>query len=128
MSRVSKYPKTTGYYVYVHVTPDKMCYFGMSKQQPCRRWFKILYLGTTLEPYINQYGWDSIEHMVIQDGLTQHQAEVIEDWFITKSTKDGFCINKRRSGGYSRDREKERRRVYMREYMRKYNLKKETRK
>ena len=98
-----KYPKTTGYYVYVHVTPDKMCYFGMSKQQPCKRWQPSSYKDISLQPGIEEFGWDNIEHMVIQDGLTKHQAEVIEDWFIKNDTKDGLCINKQRSGGIMRD-------------------------
>lgn len=102
-----KYPKTTGYYVYTHIIPDKLCYFGISRQQPNKRWYPSQYRNISLYQYIEEFGWDNIEHMVIQDGLTKHQAEVIEDWFITNATKDGFCINKNRSGGIERDNKSE---------------------
>lgn len=114
MSR--KYPQTTGYYPYYHRLPNKMCYFGMSKQQPSRRWQPSLYKGTSLQPGIEEFGWDNIEHIVIQDGLTKHQAEVIEDWFIKNATKDGFCLNDRRSGGKTRDNRSEYNREYNHEY------------
>lgn len=108
----SKYPNTTGYYVYVHVTPEKDCYFGMSKQQPSLRWRSSLYKNKSLQHYIEQFGWDNIEHRVLFDNLTKHQAEVLEDWFIKNAKRDGFCINKQRSGGIERDNPKE----YQREY------------
>ena len=107
-----KYPKTTGHYPYYHRLPNKMCYFGESGQQPCDRWKPSAYKNTALGPYIEEIGWDNIEHIVIQDGLTKRQAEVIEDWFIKNATKDGFCINERRSGGIERDNPN----AYKREY------------
>ena len=107
-----KYPKTTGYYPYYHRLPNKMCYFGMSKQQPSKRWQPSTYKDKSLGPYIEQYGWDNIEHGIITDGLTKHQAEVIEDWFIKNATKDGFCLNVRRSGGKARDNRREWQREY----------------
>lgn len=90
--------KTSGYWVYAHITPEKEVYIGMSKMQPYQRWNPSHYKGMALEPYIERFGWKNIEHLVIQDGLTKEQALKLEDWFITKATKDGFCINKRRSG------------------------------
>ena len=109
-----KYPKITGYYVYAHITPEKDCYFGISQQQPTVRFTPSHYKGTTLLPYIEQFGWDNIEHVVLFDGLTKHQAEVLEDWFIANATQNGFCINKNRSGGCCIDNIK----VYYREYRR----------
>lgn len=103
MENTRKYKKTTGYWVYSHITPDKEAYIGMSKTQPCERWKPSQYKRTALEPYINKYGWQNIEHRIIIDGLTKHQAEQVEDWFIRKATADGFCINERRSGGQYRD-------------------------
>lgn len=98
-----KYPKITGYYVYMHRTPEKDCYFGISQQQPTVRFAPSHYKGTTLLPYIEKFGWDNIEHKVLFDNLTKRQAEIIEDWLITNARRDGFCINKRRSGGIERD-------------------------
>lgn len=121
----SKYPKTTGYYNYAHILPNKMCYFGKSKQQPSKRWQPSAYKNTALGPYIEEIGWDNIEHMVIQDGLTKRQSEVLEDWFIKNAKLDGFCINDRRSGGIERDNLNEYKREYhktekYKEYHREY--------
>lgn len=139
-----KYPKTTGHYNYCHILPNKMCYFGKSSQQPYYRWQPSRYKNTVLGPYIEEIGWDNIEHIVIQDGLTKRQSEVLEDWFIKNAKLDGFCINDRRSGGRWRDnpnkchreyekteKRKEYRREYSKtkkykEYQRQYRLKKET--
>lgn len=93
--------KTNGYYVYSHQTPDKMVYFGMSKQQPYKRWRPCAY-KFSLHSYIEKYGWKNIKHAVIQDGLTKEQALKIEDWLIRKAKADGFCINEYNSGGESR--------------------------
>lgn len=104
MANTRKYPKTTGYFVYAHITPNKEVYIGMSKRQPCRRWKPLLYKApNSLAKYIEQYGWENIEHKVLIDGLSKKQAEQVEDWFIRKATADGFCINKNRSGGLWRD-------------------------
>lgn len=107
MTNRSKYPKTEGYWVYAHITPEKDVYIGMSKQQPNQRWKPSAYKWKSLESYIKQYGWDNIEHRVLIDNLTKAQAEQIEDWFITQITQEGFCINKYRSGGIYRDNRKD---------------------
>ena len=101
------YPKTTGYYCYCHITPDEMFYIGMSKRQPYDRWSPSHYKKTSLQPYIEQYGWDNIIHVVLKDGLTDKQAEQLEDLLIQEATRQEFCINKNRSGGRERDNLKE---------------------
>lgn len=117
----SKYPTTSGYYVYMHRTPEKDIYVGMSQLQPSQRFQPSLYKRGSLQPYIEQFGWDNIEHVVLFDGLTKHQAEVLEDWFIKNAQRDGFCINKHRSGGIRRDNPKEYQRYYQREYQDEYH-------
>lgn len=108
----SKYPKTTGHYVYKHILPNAMYYPGMSKQQPCDRWKPSSYKTTVLGPYIKQYGWDNIEHVIIADGLTEDEARKLENQLIQEGKKDGLCINKNDSGGKWRDNPKQ----YHREY------------
>lgn len=108
MSKQRKYPKTEGYYVYYHQTPDKLVYFGMSKMQPNRRWKPSMYKFISLYSYIEKYGWNNIKHMVIQDGLTKDQALKIEDWLIRKAKADGFAINDRISSGWTKDESKRR--------------------
>lgn len=124
-----KYPNTTGYYCYCHITPDEMFYIGMSKQQPSQRWrpskYKTKYLGL----YIKKYGWDNIKHLILKDGLSKEQAEQLEGLLIQEAKRQGFCINKNGSGGKSRDNKREWRREYeqrpevkqrIRDYQREY--------
>lgn len=134
MKRQSKYPKTTGYYVYKHILPNAMYYPGMSKQQPCNRWRPSAYKDCSLYPYIEQFGWDNIEHVIVSDGLTKEEAEQLENQLIQEGKKNGLCINKNDSGGRWRDNPTEwkreylknnpdyaeRQREYKREYQREY--------
>ena len=112
MSRNRKYPKTTGWYVYKHILPNAMYYPGMSKQQPSKRWQPSGYKGKSLYPYIEEFGWDNIEHVIVADGLTKEEAEQLENQLIQEGKRNGLCINKNNSGGYRRDHPKE----YKREY------------
>lgn len=112
MSRVSKYPKTTGHYNYAHILPNEMFYIGESGQQPCKRWQPSSYKTTVLGPYIKQYGWENIRHVVLVDGLTEEQSVKLEGQLIEEATRLGFCLNEKGSGGKSRDNPKE----YKREY------------
>lgn len=98
-----KYPQTTGYYVYCHITPNEMFYIGYSSNKPCERWRPSHYKTSSLRPYIEKYGWDNIKHVVLKDGLTKEQAEVLECLLIDEATRQGFSINKHRSGGIKRD-------------------------
>lgn len=98
MSRKRKYDKTTGYYVYSHITPDGLFYIGMSQMQPSRRWQPSMYKNTALELYIQKYGWDNIRHFIFKDGLTKEQALQLEDLLIQEATDKEYCINSNRSG------------------------------
>ena len=98
------------YIVYQHVTPDKMYYFGQTNNIK-RRWRNngAEYKGTALQPYIEKFGWDNIQHIVLFKDQTRENALWIEDFLITTAQEDGVCINKQRSGlvskeeGYSRE-------------------------
>lgn len=103
MANIRKYPKTTGYWVYAHTTPNGMYYIGMSKQQPYFRWRKSKYEDTILEQYISKYGWENIQHKVLVDGLTKKEAERLEDRLIVTLSMNDLCINEKRSGGIARD-------------------------
>ena len=93
-----------------------MFYIGMSKQQLVYRWRPSQYKTTSLGPYIKQFGWDNIRHVVLKDGLTKDQAEQLEDLLIKEATRQEFCINQNRSGGIKRDNLKEYNREWQREY------------
>ena len=98
------------YTVYQHITPDKMYYFGAT-QNVERRWRNngAEYKRTALQPYIEKFGWDNIQHIVLFKDQTRENALWIEDFLITTAQEDGVCINKQRSGlvskeeGYSRE-------------------------
>ena len=107
-----KYPKTEGFWVYAHITPNGLYYIGMSKQQPRERWHPLHYKTSVLAPYIAEYGWDNIQHKVLIDGLTKNEAEQWEDRIIQALSMNGLCINKNRSGGIVRDDYK----AYMKQY------------
>ena len=92
------------YSVYQHVTPDGFFYFGQT-QNVERRWRNngAEYKGTALQPYIEKYGWDNIQHIVLFRDQTKENALWIEDFLITTAQEDGVCINKQRSGNISKE-------------------------
>ena len=94
------------YSVYQHVTPDGMYYFGQS-QNVERRWRNngAEYKGTALQPYIEQYGWENIQHIVLFRDQTRENAFFIENFLIETAREDGVCINKQRSGLVSKEEE-----------------------
>ena len=119
------------YVVYEHVTPDGLYYFGQT-QNVEKRWSNngAGYKGTALYPYIEKYGWDNIQHIVLFRDQTKEDALWIEDFLITTAQEDGVCINKNRSGnvskeeGYQREyyeKNREKLNEYQREYRREYH-------
>lgn len=137
------------YSVYEHITPDGMYYFGVSTDIK-KRWIcnGVNYKTTSLQPYIDKFGWDNIQHQVLFENQTKENALWIEDFLIKTAREDGCCINKNRSGhiteeeNYNRNKfnkyreehreewnkyqreyreeHREESRTYMRNYMRKY--------
>ena len=92
------------YSVYQHVTPDNMYYFGATSNIK-RRWSNngAKYKKTSLQPYIEKFGWDNIQHIVLFENQTRENALWIEDFLITTAREDGVCINKHRSGLVSKE-------------------------
>lgn len=128
MSRRRIYPKTTGWWPYVIKTPNNMYYSGYGggrngNTQPKVRFAPSHYKTTALYPYIEQFGWEKLEKIVLTDGLTKEQALHWEDRLICMYTKLGCCINKQRSGYVSNDNEymKELNKQYRQEHKEKIN-------
>ena len=92
------------YSVYQHVTPDGMYYFGQTNNIK-RRWEGNgrLYKRTALQPYIEKFGWENIQHIVLFENQSKENALWIEDFLITTAQEDGVCINKHRSGLVSKE-------------------------
>ena len=110
------------YVVYQHVTPDGLYYFGQTNNIK-RRWGGngAEYKGTALYPYIEKYGWDNIQHIVLFRDQTKEDALWKEDFLITTAQEDGVCINKHRSGLVSKEEGYQR--EYQRDYQREYKQK-----
>ena len=91
------------YSVYQHVTPDGMYYFGQT-QNVERRWRNngVEYKRTALQPYIEKFGWDNIQHIVLFREQTRENSLWIENFLIETAQEDGVCINKHRSGNVSK--------------------------
>ena len=129
------------YSVYQHVTPDGDYYFGATNDIK-RRWRNngAEYKTTSLYPYIEKFGWDNIQHIILFENQSKENALWIEDFLITTAREDGVCINKQRSGlitkeeGYCQEYYKQNKekfkeyneqnknkiREYQREYQREY--------
>lgn len=108
-----KYKKVTGWWVYGHITPNGKIYIGCSGDKyQSSRLNPNKYKRGSLQPYIEKYGWDNIKHIVFKDGLTQKQAEQLEDLLITQAKNDGWCINKKNSSGFERDNPQDYRKQY----------------
>ena len=92
------------YTVYQHVTPDGFFYFGQT-QNVEKRWRcnGIHYKTTALYPYIEKFGWDNIQHIVLLRDQTKENALWIENFLIETAQEDGVCINKNRSGLVSKE-------------------------
>ena len=92
------------YTVYQHVTPDGMYYFGQTNNIK-RRWRNngAEYKRTALQPYIEKYGWENIQHIVLFRDQTKEDALWIENFLIETAREDGVCINKNRSGNISKE-------------------------
>ena len=103
------------YIVYVHITPDGMHYYGVTNN-PKRRWEGNgrLYKTTALQPYIEKFGWENIQHIILFENQSKEDALKIEDSLIISGWEKGNCINQQRSGNISKEE------GYFREYRREY--------
>ena len=82
--------ETNGYSVYMHTCPNCKVYIGITSQKPIYRWdngngYKRNILFNRA---IKKYGWDSIKHEVLFEGLTKEQAEQKEIELIAEYKSD----------------------------------------
>lgn len=70
------------YCVYMHTTPSKKRYIGITRQTPGKRWQRGHGYDYGSNDYfynaIKKYGWDNIEHEILFDNLEKEEAERIE--------------------------------------------------
>ena len=90
------------YCVYKHTSPSGKVYIGITKQTPNGRWKNGF--GYESSPHfwnaIQKYGWDSFEHEVVFDGLSEDHACLLEQDLIEKykATDRRYGYNQK-SGG-----------------------------
>lgn len=90
--------------VYDHITPDGMHYYGITYNIVIRWAYNGSgYRQTSLYPYIEKYGWDNIQHIVLYENLPYNDALSIEDSLILSGWENGNCINQRRSGNIKKE-------------------------
>lgn len=74
------------YFVYVHTTPSKKHYVGITCQPPVKRWGHGKNYKNNEHFYnaIQKYGWDNISHEVVAEGLSKEDASLLEMALIEK--------------------------------------------
>jgi len=95
------------YTVYMHITPNKKVYVGLTGRKPKVRWNngKHYTAHKHFDNAIKKYGWTNIEHIIIADELTKEEAclleiDMIKYWNATNrgdgynSSTGGECSHK----------------------------------
>lgn len=100
MNQVTDYGNT--YSVYMHVLPNGKRYIGMTRQEPSKRWHSGLgYRGKkSFYDDIVLYGWDNIQHIIVESGLDLESASAKEKELISQyHTQDkDFGYNTKEGG------------------------------
>ena len=62
--------------IYLHRCPNGKCYVGMTSQKPTARWRNGQGYKKQSDFYnaINLYGWNNIEHIILEEGLLKEDA------------------------------------------------------
>ena len=72
--------------IYLHRCPNGKCYVGMTSQSMNQRWRNGLGYKNNKDfyPDIEKYGWNNIEHIVLEEGLNREDACESEKYNIKK--------------------------------------------
>ena len=87
------------YKLYVHICPNGKRYYGITKKNPSRRWENGHGYKKNQHFFraIEKYGWDNIEHIILHDSLTEHEAKELEQyyiqWYDTANKEHGYNIS-----------------------------------
>ena len=70
--------------LYMHISPSNKKYIGITSQSPRERWQNGLgYRGNVhFTNAIKKYGWDNFEHIILFEGLSKEEAEIMEQCYI----------------------------------------------
>lgn len=85
------------YTVYMHITPSNKRYVGITSKSVEKRFGSngCLYRNQIFDRAIRKYGWNNIEHIIVQTNLTKEQAKQLEIELIAKydTTNPKFGYN-----------------------------------
>lgn len=93
------------YKLYLHTTLSGKRYYGITCQEPNKRWknghgYKTNQYFTRA---IEKYGWDNIKHEILFDDLTESEAKELEQyyiqWYNTANRDYGYNISLGGEGG-----------------------------
>ena len=73
--------------IYLHRCPNGKCYVGMTSQKVINRWGYGGYKykkNKDFYPDIEKYGWENIEHIILEEGLSKEDACESEKYNIKK--------------------------------------------
>lgn len=85
------------YIIYKHTCPNNRSYIGITHQNPERRWRGGLHYKYNSRFFlaIVKYGWDNINHEILERGLSYEQAKTKETEYIDKfrTTEEEYGYN-----------------------------------
>lgn len=89
------------YSVYCHNFPNGKTYVGITKNPKVRFSNNGKHYISNDEMYqdIKKYGWNNIEHTILQDNLTRPEAQQLEKKYISELNSIDNGYNKSRGGG-----------------------------
>ena len=93
---MSKKINENNYTVYMHISPSGKRYIGITSVSPKKRWQNGFgYKGQVFYKAIEKYGWDNIEHIIIETNLSQDEACRLEIDLIKqyKTTDSNYGYN-----------------------------------
>ena len=71
--------------LYLHITPCGKKYFGVASTTANQRWSngKGYKRNKYFTRAINKYGWDNIDHIILAEGLTSFESDLLEIFCIS---------------------------------------------
>ena len=74
------------YSVYMHVSPSKKVYIGITKRKPQYRWNKGRAYSSNIRftNAIKKYGWDNFQHIILYSNISENEAKEKEIELIAK--------------------------------------------
>ncbi len=85
--------------VYKHTSPNGKVYIGITSKEPAKRWINGHGYKNNKHFWraIEKYGWDNFRHEILYEGLTQEQANIVEQmqiaFYNSTNRRKGYNIS-----------------------------------